>query len=391
MSDHGENKKRILIINLYTEMGGNETALLNILRNTDTARFAPVMMFNARGPFVEKVESLGIETAIIPYRVVMLRQLFHPAVLWQTLRSSQQIYGYIREHKTDILQCSDVLSLLLILFAKLRIKIPVVYNVSFFHEWSRMILFNFLAIVMVRKIVVNSFPVQRDIMTKTFFLKRRISVINNGVDTSVFHPSGEKDGYLFRSQLNIPSGVKLVGMAARFDPAKGHDIFLEAAAQILKQRNDIRFVVIGGGDIGGAFPAFKRYRDVVMRRHNKLGLEGMVTFVGHRDDMPEIMRELDLLVCPSFKEGFGLVVLEALASGIPVVASRGVGITDALHSIKGLYIAENDNISSFIEQIQFALQEINSAPEPEQMKRFDWHTTADKFAKLYAELLPGMA
>lgn len=386
MNDSGERKKTLLIINLYTEMGGNETALLNLLNKINREQFTPVMMFNARGPFVEKVESLGIETVIMPYRTVMLKQLINPATLLQTIISSVKIYHYIRERKIDILQCSDVLSLLLLLSAKLRLNIPVIYNVTFFYEWTRMILFNKLAVIMVKKIVLNSSPVQQDMLAKTLFLKRKMIIIPNGVDMSLYHPLRQNDARPFRTQLNISPNTKLIGMAARFDPAKGHHIFLESAAAILGKRTDVHFVVIGGLLMSDAVPNFRRYHDEVMRRYHELGLEGKLTFAGHRNDMPEVMRELDLLVCPSLREGFGLVIIEALASGVPVVAGNSVGVIGDLPNTVGLFIAENGNISSFIEQIAKALREDSPRPDPASLEAFSWDSSAGAFQNIYSAL-----
>src|SRR6516162_1249963 len=135
-------KTTVLFINLYAEMGGGEVAVYELLKGLDRSRFHPIMMFNRRGPFVDKVESIGVDTVLIPFRTVMLKSLVSPKILLETVRASRSISRYLKGQAVHVIHCSDVLALILIAAPVVRLRIPVVYNMIFFYEWMRMVAFN---------------------------------------------------------------------------------------------------------------------------------------------------------------------------------------------------------------------------------------------------------
>jgi len=135
-----------------------------------------------------------------------------------------------------------------------------------------------------------------------------VSLIANAVMTGPYPP-------------RRPTRRPVVGTVARLRPEKGVDIFLGAAIIVSSRRPDVRFVVVGDGPEG---PALRR-------QAASSGLRHCVTFLGHRTTGPELIAGFDVLAVPSLaNEGTPLVVLEALASGVPVVASRTGGIPQQL-------------------------------------------------------------
>jgi len=98
----------------------------------------------------------------------------------------------------------------------------------------------------------------------------------------------------------------------RLTEQKGHTYLLDAFAQVMRVLPAARLLVIGDGEL----------RPTLERRATRLGLHGSVIFTGRREDVPRLMMALDVLALPSLWEGFGLVLLEAMAAGKPIVASR---------------------------------------------------------------------
>lgn len=358
-----DNKRiNVLFINLYTEMGGGEVALYNYLQHLDRANVVPIMLFNGPGTFVEKVKSLGIETVIVPYPNVMLKKLINPVILWNIIRSSIRISRLIKQKNIDIVHCSDVLSLFFITGAILCSRVRVVYSVIFYYEWIRMILFNILSILFVKKIIVNSSAIKNDILRKTLLLSQKIEVLHPGVQLDVFRPRKENEENILHKELGINQSIKLIGMVGRFERSKGHKFFLRTIPRIQQKRNDVKFVIIGGALFQEIFPFFKKYHEEVMEDYQCLNLGESVIFLPHRNDIPEIMRSLDVLVCPSLYEGYGLVILEALASGIPIVASRTVGALEVVHNLPGVFISEAGDELSLASQILNALDYVAEEP-----------------------------
>ena len=106
---------------------------------------------------------------------------------------------------------------------------------------------------------------------------------------------------------------KLIGRIARLAPDKGYPIFLEAAALLSKERKDVRFVIAGAGP--------ESYRRQLQLLSQELGLAERLIWAGARPDMPAVYNALDILCSSSDSEGFGLTVAEAMACGVPCVAT----------------------------------------------------------------------
>ena len=107
---------------------------------------------------------------------------------------------------------------------------------------------------------------------------------------------------------------------ARMTPQKNHRLLISAFARLVRTHPTARLHLVGDGPEAGA----------IRRRIARLGLRDRVEMLGPRDDVPDLMRDADLLVLPSDFEGLPLVVLEAMAAGLPVVATRIGGVTEAL-------------------------------------------------------------
>ena len=137
----------------------------------------------------------------------------------------------------------------------------------------------------------------------------KIEVIHNGVDLEAFAP-GEVDSGL-REELGVDRDTRLVTTVATLKPLKRIDLLLEAARAVLEDTHDVRFVIVGeGGE-----------HDRLASRAASLGIADHVVFTGFRTDVGRILRSSDLFVLPSRTEAFPNVVLEAMASGLPVVAT----------------------------------------------------------------------
>jgi glycosyltransferase involved in cell wall biosynthesis len=125
----------------------------------------------------------------------------------------------------------------------------------------------------------------------------------------------------------------LVGAVARLQPEKGIANFLKAAARVYPSCPEARFLVVGDGPLRGE----------LLRLADRLGLRESVRFLGHRADARALIGRFDVLVVPSLTEGTPLIVLEAMAAGVPVIASAVGGIPDQVrHGGEGLLVPPDD-------------------------------------------------
>jgi glycosyltransferase involved in cell wall biosynthesis len=161
---------------------------------------------------------------------------------------------------------------------------------------------------------------------------RNMVVLVNGVDGQVFRPDALARARL-RAEWGVGGDAVLVGLAARLDPMKGHDVFCAAARSVLERFPEARFVFCGQGT--GLAEAPDGALDALLGRH---GLAAAAVRLGRRDDMPTVLAALDVLALPSLGEGFPNVLAEALACGTPV-ACLDVGEARALAGPGGFVAA----------------------------------------------------
>ena len=146
----------------------------------------------------------------------------------------------------------------------------------------------------------------------------RITTLPTGIEVTRFHPAGAKAGLPVRQEAGAPP---VIGMVSVLRSWKGHAVFFDAVRKLRESGRDFQFVVVGGG------APMENYTGLA-RSH---GVEGQVAFTGHREDVPEVLRALDVLCIPSVRhEGVPQIGLQALACGTAVVGSDCGGIPEII-------------------------------------------------------------
>lgn len=162
--------------------------------------------------------------------------------------------------------------------------------------------------------------------------RERITVLPLGFDLSPFLTAERRSG-AFRRDWNIPPGVPLIGLVGRMVPVKNIPLFLQAAALVRAERPEARFVLIGDGELRGQLEA----------QVDELGLRPAITFTGWQRDLAPAYADMDVLVISSVNEGTPVSVIEALATGCPVVATAVGGLPDLLdHGALGKLVPSGD-------------------------------------------------
>ena len=174
-----------------------------------------------------------------------------------------------------------------------------------------------------RRIIVVSSAIRQRLIRRDGVPPDRVTLVPNAV-------AGACE--TVASPPELPAGLgdgPLVGVVARLQPEKGLDHFLKAVARVAPLVPETRFIIVGDGPLRGELEALAK----------RLTVGESVCFLGFRSDAREITRLLDVLVVPSLTEGSPLVVLEAMAAGVPVVASDVGGIPDQVrHEREGLLV-----------------------------------------------------
>lgn len=163
------------------------------------------------------------------------------------------------------------------------------------------------------------------------FPQGRLVVIPTGVDLAKFKPGAP--AYDLRGELGLPASARLIGVVSVLRSWKGHEHLIRAMQQLLVEFSDLYLVIVGEGGQRA------NLEDLILR----LGLEQRVFLIGERDHVPGILRSLDALVLPSVqKEGIPQIILQAFASGTPVVGTEIGGVREVLTPDRGWIVPPAD-------------------------------------------------
>lgn len=207
-------------------------------------------------------------------------------------------------------------------------------------------------------------------------------VIENGIDTDRFRPRND-DG--FREELGVGEDAFLVGAVGNVRPAKNHMMLLRVAAELTGEVHDAHVVLVGdrGGD------GFDRLQD----ERRRLGLEGRVHFAGFREDVARVLNSLDAYVLTSDSEGFSLTTVQAMASGLPVVATKCGGPEVLIDSGRTGFLVERGDSRAMAS----ALAELEADPDrrarvgkrarAQAERRFTLGRMADGYERVYRDVL----
>jgi len=212
----------------------------------------------------------------------------------------------------------------------------------------------------------------------------KVSIVPCGADLGLFHPI---DRGRARTELGIDGHTKVLLFVGRLEPFKGTDILLRATA-CLADTGDVRLLVLGG-DADSADEVTR-----LRRLSAQLGIEETVAFCGivEHSRMPVFYSAADICVVPSFHESFGLVAVEALACGTPVVASRVGGLATIVSDGETGYLVNQHTPEAFAQRLDLLLsndgllRQMGKAA-PSSVGQYSWSRVARQILDVYRGLV----
>jgi glycosyltransferase involved in cell wall biosynthesis len=343
-----KKKIKILYFTHSSELSGGERSLLGILENLDKSTYEPILVTPVDGPLPQAVRLLGVKWVELDVSKELLKRrrsdirpyskaFFSDAIT--TTVSAGKLKRIIREEGIDLIHSNSMKAHFISALAAHRSDTPLVCHVRdiLSDRYARSITDLFLGTFADRIIAVS------DAVAKQFNLaKPRVRVIYNGIDVDKL--AGEvamKDPHAAFRSLCLPSSTRIVANIGQLSSWKGQYIFVRAAKKILKRVPDTYFLVVGGALFGG-----NGYVEFLKKLANDLGIRERIHFVGQTEGITEVLMVADVLLhTPVKPEPFGRVIVEAMASGVPVVASRCGGIPEIIkHGENGLLV-EPKNVS----------------------------------------------
>ena len=237
--------------------------------------------------------------------------------------------------------------------------------------------------------VVATSPQEQEVLRSLVSSQGHIEVIPCGTDIENFHAIPKSEA---RSQLGFQPDEKIVLYVGRFDPRKGIETLVRACAQLKKQPSNIRLVIVGGSDSTQSDGDERIRIEAIVQ---SLGLAEQTTFAGRvgHDRLPLYYTAADVCVIPSHYEPFGLVAIESMACGTPVVASAVGGLKFSIVPEETGLLVPPQDVDAFAEAIDRIIGDDLWATKLKQQaaervqQNFSWSGVAAQLSDLYRRLL----
>ncbi len=304
-------RPKVLHILAALPVGGAETLLLASLKAADQHCVSYlVCSLSDKGPVGEEMERAGID--VIPLGR-MRHKRFDVGIILRLCR-------LMRHREVDIVHTHLYHAGRYGRIAAALARVPCVvatfhnvYNTRRFKQHC----FNWALGKGTDRVIAVSEAVKEHLVRYDHLDPASITVLPNGIDLRVF---GGQNGAITRRSLGVPSDAYLVGTVGRLEVQKGQIVLLQTMRELMTECPEARGLIVGGGSQEGT----------LRRVADDLGLRDRVIFTSVRRDIPDLLAALDLFVLPSLWEGLPLALLEAMASGLPVVATRVGGVPEII-------------------------------------------------------------
>ena len=313
--------KRALITNYYAEMGGGEFAMLRhakwLLRNGVDVR---TCLFHD-GPLVARLEDAGAHVSVIN---TLLK--CGPRRAWLTgLRVVPEIVRLIRGFRPDVVIDYTIHELPFIITATRWCGVPVVFidqgTVWTDHseaDWREKQLPRWLRKDIMAAICTTR--IKADDLIARGVPSNKVHLVYLGIDKTAFKMYSAEASSV-RTELGISPECSVVGIFGRLIEWKGQAVFIRAISRL--GRSDVHGIIVGGAQLNQVCGADyeKELRQIAIHE----GVSDRIHFTGFRDDIPKLMHACDIICHASHREPFGLVIVEAMMAGKPVIASDVTG------------------------------------------------------------------
>jgi glycosyltransferase involved in cell wall biosynthesis len=302
---------RLIHIITSLETGGAQSVLFQLLRQfQNMGVIQTVISLKPNGGLEEQIKGLNIPIHECQFRP------------FNFLQQRANLKKVIIEFKPDIIQSWLYHADFMTIFLRDKNKTPIFWGIHHTYETQSRIKFSTRMIIKVNSLFSNNVPQKiiccsRSALSshlKIGFPESKLLFIPNGIDINSFKPD-EQARERLRSELNLQPETQIIGYIARLHPQKDHDTFFKAADLLLKQNENIHFV-LAGDQVTPFNPKIVRYM------HNSQ-YPSHFHFLGRRSDIPMITAALDLATLTSSgDEAFPLTILEAMSCGIPCVSTN---------------------------------------------------------------------
>lgn len=304
-------RTKVLFVSVHLNYGGAEVGLLTTLKNIDRDRFdCTVVSIEKKGVIGEAIERLGFKVIYLDARA----RLFNIGLVMKMI-------GVLRKEKPDILHTSlfyaNFFGRAAALFRRPAVILTEERSMYTEKRFYHVAIDRALSAI-TDKIVVCSDSVLRFTVNQEGIAGDKFRLMYNAVDTERFNVSETRDA--LRDGYGFSKEDFIIGSVGTLIPKKGHRFLIEALSGLINEAPRIKLLMIGAGESAAELTGFAKAR----------GVNERVVFLGSREDVPQLMKSMDVFVLPSLQEGFPRTIVEAMYSGLPVIASDISGVPEII-------------------------------------------------------------
>ncbi|KZZ09846.1 hypothetical protein A3750_08470 [Oleiphilus sp. HI0079] len=307
-----EFNKTVLHVIDTTGPGGAETVFINLADGLRDKGFKSIALIRGKGWVFEELQRRNIETVILDCKGSF------------NVRFLKKLCTLIKKERVDIIQSHLLGSNIYCAMAGVLTRKPVFATFHGAVDVSKTERFLKLKAWIlntgVTKFIAVSEGLLEEIRQSGLLNVDKSVVIYNGIDTSKYF---KRDSEAIRSSLGLDENVILVGSLGNVRPAKAYDVLIESAALVVKDNPNYHFVIAGDT---GKEPLMSELKQLM----NQLKVSNNVHFIGFQDNSAEFLGQMDMFLLTSSSEGFSIATIEALATGLPVVATKCGGPEEIL-------------------------------------------------------------
>jgi len=351
----------VLIYEPYPQqIAGNLRTQIYIMEFVDKRRFHLVLLAPFETDFTNEAQKNGIDTIGLepPERVnryggKCLRDGYYGKVLTviDLFRYNLKLYRVFKRKKIDIVYCNCIRGVLTVGLAALTRRIPILWYIK--GELQNKIL-DTIGFIISRKIL---FFCQSNIDDKypklVKFFNKKIGILKIGIDPEAIKSVQEANKSYLIKELGIDTQkINCIYTGQVYAP-KGLHFLLEAIALVKDEFPNIRLYIVGDHII----EEYKDYKNVLLRIIEQYGIDDNIVFTGWRPDALKIVSLMDILIHPSLSEGFGRAVLEGMALGKPVIASKVGGLREIIKDGKNGFLVEPGDTGMIADRLRLLLRD----------------------------------
>jgi glycosyltransferase involved in cell wall biosynthesis len=357
-------------------MGGTEMNAVRVAEHFDPREIQlSVACFRDDGPLCARFEAAGIPVDVFP-----VRSLYG----YSMLREGRRFASFLRRERADVVHAHDrYANIFATTWARLAGTPAIIASKRWGSIGRAHGVGNRIAYRLAHRVLANSSAVGASLVVQDGVPQQKIIVIPNFVDDEAFCAPPESWRQALSAELSLPADALVVGIVANLRAIKDHHTLLDAVARLRARHPTLVLVIVGSGPEERALE----------RQIAELGIASMVRIAGARPNLPNPHHLFDVSVLSSLSEGFPNSIVEAMAAGRPVVATKVGGVVDAVESgHTGLLVPPRDApaLAAAIDRLlgdADLRKTMGRAGQAIARSRFAASVVAPSVARLYASLL----